>query len=555
MSDIPANGLRVVPLGGVGEIGRNMTVFETADDMVVVDAGIMFPSEEMLGVDFIIPDVTYIAERKHKLRAYLITHGHEDHIGALPYVLADLPAPVYATRLAHGLIDIKLRDRRITNVERITITPETSADFGSISAEFFPVAHSIPDAGGFALRTPAGLVVHTGDFKIDHTPVMSAPTDLRRLALYGDEGVRILCSDSTYADHAGHTPSERSVGVALEQIMLTVPGRVIIATFASQIARIQQIADGAEAAGRTVFVTGRSMIQNVRMARELAYIQTAAGGIRDISEHSHFKDEDVVVICTGAQGEPLSALSLMSTGDHRDVTIKPGDTVILSSSPIPGNEAAVNLTIDNLFRAGADVRYVAGGAANVHVHGHAAQEELKTVLGLTDPQDFIPIHGEYRHLVHHVRLATAMGIPRGRCHILQDGAVMEFTPDAAAQVDVAPASYVYVDGLSVGGVDHTVLRDRRHLATEGVVVIVVAIDHQTGQIVGDVDIVARGFPALDESPDLRERSVQRIYEALRREDHSVEWHVVQDILKKELSSFLYRETRQRPMVLPVAVEV
>ncbi len=555
MSDIPNNGLRVVPLGGLGEIGRNMMVFETAHDMVVVDAGIMFPSEEMLGVDFIIPDVTYIAERKEKLRAYLITHGHEDHIGALPHVVADLPAPIYATRLAHGLIDVKLRNARVRDIERVTVKSGTTVDFGSIQAEFFPVTHSIPDAGGIALRTPAGLIVHTGDFKIDHTPVMSEPTDLNRLARYGDEGVRLLCSDSTYADHTGHTPSERVVGEALEQILLTVPGRVIIATFASQIARVQQIIEGAETSGRTAFVTGRSMVQNVRMARDLAYIKAAPGTLRDIGEHKKFRDEDVVIICTGAQGEPMSALARMSTGKHRDVTIKPGDTVVLSSSPIPGNESAVNRTIDNLFRAGADVRYVGGGATNVHVHGHAAQEELKTVLGLTQPQDFLPIHGEYRHLTQHVRLAQAMGVEPDHCHLLLDGAVLQLTPDSAEVVGEAPASYVYVDGINVGGVDHTVLRDRQHLANDGLVVIVVAVDHQTGLVVGDIDVVARGFADLEKSADLRGRVVDAVYDAIGREAHPVEWNDLHDLVKDEVSKLLYRETRQRPMVLPVAVEV
>ena len=429
------------------------------------------------------------------------------------------------------------------------------AAFGAITAEFFAVAHSIPDAMGIALRTPAGIVVHTGDFKIDHTPVMSAPTDLARMARYGDEGVRLLCSDSTYADHPGHTTSELLVGEALEQILFTAPGRVIIATFASQIARVQQIVDGAEAAGRTVFVTGRSMVQNVRMARELNYVQSAAGVIREISEHGNFADEDVVIVCTGAQGEPMSALARMATGDHRDVTIKAGDTAVLSSNPIPGNESAVNRTIDNLFRAGADVRYTQGGATNVHVRGHAAQEELKTVLGLVRPEHFIPVHGEQRHLASHAKLAQAMGVAPEKTHVLRDGAVFELTPRGGAVVDEAPASYVFVDGVSVGGVDHTVLRDRQHLATDGVVVVVTTIDHETGEIVGDPDVVSRGFTGLDESPDLHGRTVEMLRSALAGEKHPLGTTTLNEIVKDEISRFLYRETRQRPMVLPVAVEV
>ncbi len=555
MPDTPADSLRLIPLGGLGDIGRNMMVVESASDIIVIDAGIMFPPAEALGVDLIIPDVSYLQERRHKLRAYVITHGHEDHIGALPYVLPDLPAPVYASRLAQGLMSVKLREARIRDAELITITPDSVSDFGSIQVEYFAVAHSIPDALGLALRTPAGLIVHTGDFKIDHTPVMSVPTDLGRLAAYGQEGVRLLLSDSTYADHRGHTPSEQLVGEALMQIMFTAPGRVIIATFASQIARLQQIIDGAAAADRTVFVTGRSMVQNSRMAREFGYITTGEQGLRDIGQLGGFDDPDVVIVCTGAQGEPMSALSLMATRDHRDVTIKPGDTVVLSSSPIPGNEAAVNRTINNLFQLDADVRYVGGGDENVHVRGHAAQEELKTVLSLTRPQHFVPVHGEYRHLAQHVRLAVTMGVPPDNCHLLLDGDILQLTPDDSEVLGRAPASYVYVDGLTVGGVDHTVLRDRLHLATEGMVVIVVPIDHRTGKVMGQIDVVFRGFAGVEEDSELRDRTVERVRNTLSGEDHPVEWSVLQDSLKKSISAFLYRETRQRPMVLPVAVEV
>ena len=555
MSSIPADGLRVVPLGGLGEIGRNMMVFETRDDIVVVDAGILFPSEEMHGIDYIIQDVTYLLERREKLRAYLITHGHEDHIGALPHLLHDLPAPIYASRLAQGLIGVKLRNAKIRNIEQIQVTEDTVVDCGSITAEYFPVAHSIPDAMGIALRTPAGIVVHTGDFKIDHTPVMSVPTDLNRLALYGEEGVQLLCSDSTYADTPGHTESELSVGEALEHVMLTAPGRVIIATFASQIARVQQIVDGAENAGRTVFPTGRSMVQNVKMARELNYIQAPGGVIRDISQHENFADEDVVIVCTGGQGEPMSALARMSMGDHRDVRIKPGDTVVMSSNPIPGNESAVFRTIDNLFRVGADVRYAQGGAVNVHVRGHAAQEELKTVLGLVKPKHFIPVHGEHRHLAAHVKLARAMGVAPENTHLLRDGAVFELTPRGGAVVGEASAAYVFVDGMSVGDVDHTVLRDRQHLATDGIVVVVVTVDHETGAVVADPDVVSRGFTGLDESPALRERTSEALHEMLSGDSHPVEASALHEIVKDEISRFLYRETRQRPMVLPVVVEV
>ena len=555
MSEVRRGALRVAPLGGLGDIGRNMMVYETDDDMVVVDAGLMFPSEEMHGVDYIIPDVSYVEERRSKLRGWLITHGHEDHIGGLRFLLSRLPAPIYAARLPQGLIGAKLEEAGLIDVEQVVIQTGSVVNFGQITAEFFPVAHSIPDAFGIALRTPAGLVVHTGDFKIDHTPVMGAPTDLNALARYGQEGVRLLCSDSTYADRPGHTISELVVGDALEQILLTAPGRVIIATFASQIARVQQIIDGAETAERTVFPTGRSMEKNIGIARELGYLSAAERRIRDITEHKYVADENAVILCTGAQGEPMSALSRMASGDHRDVTLKPGDTVVLSSTPIPGNEAAVNRTIDNLFRSEVEVMYSGGGHEHVHVRGHAGQEELKTVIGLTRPRAFVPIHGEYRHLVMHSRLAMSMGVPEQDCQILLDGDVLELTEEQSAVVDRAPASYVYVDGVNVGGVDHTVLRDRGKLAREGVVVVVAPIDHQTGQLAGTIDLVAKGFVELDNSPTLRDDAIQHVVDQLQRDAHPVEWSALERSLKRQISSFLYREARRRPMVIPVAVEV
>ena len=558
MSAIRRGALRVVPLGGLGDIGRNMMVYETDDDMVVVDAGLMFPSEEMHGVDYIIPDTGYIEERRHKLRGWLITHGHEDHIGGLRYILSRLPAPIYAARLPHGLLSLKLEEAGLLDVEQVTISAGSVVNFGQLSAEFFPVAHSIPDAFGIALRTPAGLVVHTGDFKIDHTPVMGAPTDLNALARYGAEGVRLLCSDSTYADRPGHTTPEIVVGDALEQILLTAPGRVIIATFASQIARIQQIIDGADVAGRIVFPTGRSMEKNIGMARELQYISADDRRVRDITEHKHVHDENAVIICTGAQGEPMSALSRMASGNHRDVSLKEGDTVVLSSTPIPGNEAAVNKTIDNLFHRGVDVMYSGGGHEHVHVRGHAGQEELKTVIGLTRPQAFVPIHGEYRHLASHRRLALSMGVPERACHIILDGQALELTADQSEIVDQASASYVYVDGLNVGGVDQTVLRERGALARDGVVVAVAPFDHQTGRLAGEISLVAKGVPDLDSSA-LRDGVITHVAETLggesQRGDLPAEWTALERRLKREITQYLFRNARQRPMVIPVAVEV
>ena len=553
--EIAADAVRVTPLGGLGNIGRNMMVYETRDDLVVVDAGLLFPSEDMHGVDYIIPDASYVEERRHKLRAYLITHGHEDHIGALRYLLPYLKAPIYAAPLAQGLIGVKLEEAGLHDVEQVEIEAAKAYQFGAIEAEFFPVAHSIPDAFGIALQTPAGLIVHTGDFKIDHTPVMSEPTDLQALAHYGIEGVRLLCSDSTYADKAGHTYSEMLVGEALEQILLTAPGRVIIATFASQISRVQQIIDGAEDADRIVFPTGRSMERNVAMARELGYLEASDYRLREISQLNQVRDEHVVIVCTGAQGEPMSALSRMASGDHRDVTLKQGDTVVLSSSPIPGNEAAVNTTIDNLYRSGVQVISRDSGSEHVHVRGHAAQEELKTVLSLTQPQTFVPIHGEYRHLAMHAALAASMGVSERECRILLDGDVLELKPDRAAVVDKAPATYVYVDGLNVGGVDHTIIRDRQRLARDGIVMVVVPFDHQTGQMTGDPDIVAKGFAEMDEPGELHQGAAACVRDLLAGDPHPVEWQQMENRVRRQVSQYLYRQTRQRPMVVPVAVEV
>ncbi|MDE2967265.1 MAG: ribonuclease J [Chloroflexota bacterium] len=558
VSDIAEDALRVVPLGGLGEIGRNMMVYETAKDMVVVDAGLLFPSDDMHGVDYIIPDATYVLERRDKLRGYLITHGHEDHIGALRFLIPQLQAPIYGPPLALGLIGWRLEESGILDAKMIEARNGSVFDFGSLTAEFFPVAHSIPDAFGIALRTPAGLVVHTGDFKIDHTPVMSEPTDLQRLAAYGQEGVRLLCSDSTYADKSGVTPSETLVGEALEQILLTAPGRVIIATFASQIARIQQIIDAAEESGRVVFATGRSMEKNIDMSRDLGYVRTDDRRLRPITDLGSAHDENTVIICTGAQGEPMSALSRMSTGSHRDVNLKPGDTVVLSSSPIPGNESAVNNTINNLYKRGVDVFSVGSGHEHVHVRGHAAQEELKTVISLTEPQAFVPIHGEYRHLVIHSKLAESMGVADEERHILLDGDVLELTAERSEVVDQVPAEYIYVDGMNVGGVDRSIIRDRQKLAGDGFLLVAVPIDEETGELSGEIEVAARGFAEIRATDNLKAGASQVARDVLNSKANSkrpVPWDKRERQVQQEVSAYLRRETRQRPMVVVVAVQV
>jgi ribonuclease J len=535
-----------------------MMVYETAEDMVVVDAGLLFPSDDMHGVDYIIPDASYVLERRDKLRGYLITHGHEDHIGALRFLIPQLQAPIYGSPLALGLISWRLEETGILDARMIEAGTGSVFDFGSISAEFFPVAHSIPDAFGIALRTPAGLVVHTGDFKIDHTPVMSEATDLQRLAAFGQEGVRLLCSDSTYADKSGVTPSETVVGEALEQILLTAPGRVIIATFASQIARIQQIIDAAEESGRVVYATGRSMEKNIDMSRDLGYVQTDDRRLRPITDLGSAHDENTVVICTGAQGEPMSALSRMATGSHREVNLKPGDTVVLSSSPIPGNESAVNNTINNLYRRGVDVFSVGSGHEHVHVRGHAAQEELKTVISLTDPQAFVPIHGEFRHLVIHSKLAESMGVAEEERHILLDGDVLELTADRSEVVDQVSAEYVYVDGLNVGGVDRAIIRDRQKMAGDGFLLVAAPIDVETGELSGEIEVAARGFAEIHATASLRAGAAQVARDVLRSRPKSnkpVPWDKRRRQVQQEVSAYLRRETRQRPMVVVVAVQV
>jgi ribonuclease J len=553
MVPVPAGELRVIPLGGVGEIGKNMMVFETADDIVVIDCGLMFPEEEMLGVDLVIPDVTYLLEREEKVRGILITHGHEDHIGAIPYILRQINVPVYGARLSVGLINVKLREHRMHRDSKVNIVePGKRFQLGGIGVEFFRVAHSIPDACGIILHTPVGVAIHTGDFKLDHTPVMNQHTDLNRLAQLGDEGVMLLCADSTYAEVEGYTPSEQKVAEALDAIIATAPGRVIVGTFASLISRIQMVIDAATRHERRVFVTGRSMEQNTQMALELGYLQDPGRVITRIEDLKKYAPHEIAIMTTGTQGEPTAGLARMANREHRFVQIEPSDTVIMSSSPIPGNEGMVNRVVDNLFKLGASVLY--NRVANIHVRGHASQEELKLIHSLVKPRYFIPEHGEYRHLKIHARLAEEMGMPAERIFVLEDGDVWQSDGLSAQVVDKVPAAHVYVDGLGVGDVDHVVLRDRRHLATDGMVVVIISVDKQTGQPIGRPDVVSRGFVDVEESSELLEATRDMAAQALDGADHISEWGVTQTKIKEHIARFLYDETRRRPMVLPVVVE-
>ncbi len=548
-----ADTLRVIPLGGLGEIGKNMMLFEYGDDVIAVDCGLMFPTEEMLGVDLVIPNMSYILDNRKNLRAIFITHGHEDHTGALPYILKQVNVPVYCTPLAHGLITVKLKEARLLqSTDLREIRPGDSVSEGAFTIEPFQVAHSIPDSVGYAIRTPLGTCIHTGDFKLDHTPVMGQATDLSRLAMLGEEGVLLLCADSTYAEVPGYTPSEQIVGDAILQLMGKAEGRVIVTTFASLIARVQLVFDAAERTGRRVFITGRSMIDNTNMALERGYLHAPEGMLVSVRELPSVPHKDLVIITTGSQGEPTSALTRMANQDHQHVKIVEGDTVILSASAVPGNEALVHRTVDNLFKLGAKVLY--NRIADVHVRGHASQEELKIVHALVKPRYFIPVHGEYRHMVLHAQVAESLDQGTDT-FIMTDGDVLEITANGANFGERIEADYVYVDGIGVGDIDHVVLRDRKHLASDGMVVVVVAMNKQTGHVSGLPEVISRGFIDLDDNEDLIERARKHVLKSLQAADHIVEWGAVHTQVKESLAKFLYDETRRRPMVLPVAVEV
>jgi ribonuclease J len=552
----PSTPLRIIPLGGVGEIGKNMYVFEYGDDIVVIDCGLMFPDEEMFGIDLVVPDVTYLKENRSKVRAFLITHAHEDHVGGLPYVLPEFPGvPVYASTLARGLLGNKIKEHKLHNNPLIALEPGDELEIGPFTAMPFRIGHSIPDAMGIALRTPVGTVVTTGDFKFDHTPVDGKLSDFHILARLGEEGVICLLSDSTRAENPGYTPSERIVGEAFREIMEPLDGRVIVATFASNIARIQQVLDAAADMGRKTAVIGRSMEQNFRIATDLGYLKYEPSMVIGKDRIKDVAADKLVIATTGAQGEPMAGLARMANRDHRFVEIQPGDTVIVSASPIPGNEEYVARTIDNLFKAGANVFYHT--IKRAHVSGHASQEELKLMLGLTKPKYFIPMHGEFRMLVQHGRLAIETGVKPENVFIIENGTPIEIFADGSARRGASvPAGYVYVDGLSVGEVGDIVLRDRRALANDGMFMVVVQIDKQTNKIVGRPEIITRGFTQGNEDDPLIEEAIRRIREAVEAPgDRISEVALLKVQIKDGVSRFLYEQTKRRPMVFPVVVEV
>jgi len=553
------NKLAIIPLGGLGEIGKNMTVIRYGDDIVVLDCGLAFPEDEMLGIDLVIPDITYLLENQDKIRAVVITHGHEDHIGSLSYFLKQIDVPVYGTRLAMGIAEVRLKENNVANYTLIPIKPGDELTFGSIQVGFIQGNHSIPDVVGMYFRTPVGTIVHTGDFKIDYTPVDGKVIDLPKFAELGHEGVLVLMSDSTNAERPGFTKSERTVGAALDEAFNGAKGRILLATFASNVLRVQQAINSASKNGRKVAIIGRSMINVINIARELEYLFVPEGTIIDIDEIKNYPDNQILILTTGSQGEPMSALTRMAMSDHRKVVITPSDTIIISATPIPGNEKSVSKTIDALLRLGAEV--IHERSMGIHVSGHASQEELKLMLTLVRPQFLIPVHGEHRMLITHGKLAQDLGIPKENIFIGTNGQVFEFeqgvggvTGKLAGKVT---AGKVFVDGLGVGDVGNIVLRDRQLLSQDGVLIVVVTLDKGSGGIVAGPDLVSRGFVYVRESGSLMGEAKQQVKQALDKCEAGqvTEWAAIKTSIRDALSKFIYEKTRRRPIILPIIMEV
>ena len=550
MSNLP---LKVIPLGGLGEIGKNMLALEYDGDIVVIDAGISFPGEDLPGINLVIPDISYLVENASKVRGIVITHGHEDHTGALPFVLDQLDVPVYAPRLAEGLISAKLKGYgKLKNAQLEIATPGIPFDVGVFTVESFRVCHSIPDSTGLIVRYPGGAVIHTGDFKFDHTPVDGKPADLSRLAQLGDEGVQLLLSDSTYAELPGYTPSEQTVGETLRQIMGEAEGRVIVATFASLVSRVQQVIDAAVANGRKVCVEGRSMVETVNLSEKLGYLDVPDGTLIRLDDARKLPPSQVTIVLTGTQGEPSSALSRIANREHKHIEIEPKDTVVMSASPIPGNQGHIGKTIDNLFRLGANVLY--GRIRQVHVHGHASQEELKLMLGLTRPRFFVPIHGEHRHQVIHTRLAQSMGVDPDNTFVLDNGDVLEVSEHEARITDRVQAGPVYLDGSGRWETESKVLKDRRKLARYGFVIITLSLDKATGKVNSNPEVVTQGFAEEAETPALIEGTHRVVAETVEQLNGTLTGANLKSSIKSALKKYYHQETKRRPIILPIVVE-
>ncbi len=553
-SNISASGLKVIPLGGLEQIGMNITAFEYEDSIVVVDCGLAFPADDMLGIDLVIPDITYLKDNFDKVKGFVITHGHEDHIGALPYVLKELNVPVYATRLTMGIIENKLKEHNLLkDVKRKVVKFGQSINMGEFRIEFIKTNHSIVDAAALAIYSPAGTVVHTGDFKVDYTPVFGDAIDLQRFAEIGKKGVLALMCDSTNAERPGFTQSERTVGRTFDTLFEEHKSdRIFVATFASNVDRVQQIINSAYKFGRKVVVEGRSMVNIIETASALGCINIPENTLIDIEQLKNYPDEQQVIITTGSQGESMAALSRMASNMHKKITIGHGDTVIFSSSPIPGNEKAVTRVINELLRKGADVVF-----QDTHVSGHACQEEIKLIYTLVRPKYAIPVHGEYKHLKAQAKIAQSLGMDKENIFILSSGDVLELTEDTAEIVDKVPVGGILVDGLGVGDVGNVVLRDRQHLAEDGILIVVMALDQYTGMLAAGPDIVSRGFVYVRESDELMEEARLTVDAAISAcVDRGVsDWGKLKNVTKDVLSEYVWKKTKRRPMILPIIMEV
>ncbi len=550
------SSLKIIPLGGLLEIGKNITVFEYEDDIVIVDCGLAFPEDEMLGIDLVIPDISYLEKNKDKIRGLVVTHGHEDHIGAIPYLLKQIDVPIYATPLTVGLINNKLEEHKLLRKTKIkTVLQGQTIKLGKFKVEFIRSCHSIPDSVMLAITTPVGTVIHTGDFKIDHTPIDGQHMNLGRLAELGNAGVLALMSDSTNSERKGYTMSESSVGVVFDKLFLNCKKRIVVATFASNVHRVQQIVDAAVENNRKIAVCGRSMINMIETARELGYIKVPDNVFIDIDMIKNYTDEQLVIITTGSQGETMSALTRMAAGEHKKVVITPNDLIIISATPIPGNEKFVSKVIDDLMQIGAEVVYSALEA--IHVSGHACQEEQKLMIALTKPKYFIPVHGEYRQLQAHAETATKMGIEKENIFALTNGRILELNSKSAKLSGTVPFGRVLVDGLGVGDVGNIVLRDRQHLSQDGLIIIVLTMDSSTGEVVSGPDVISRGFVYVRESENL----MDDIKKIVREEIHKCEerqikdWSTIKATLRDGLRDYVYQKTKRNPMILPIIMEI
>ncbi|SES83980.1 ribonuclease J [[Clostridium] polysaccharolyticum] len=554
LKELSDKGVKIIPLGGLEQIGMNITAFEFEDSIIVVDCGLSFPEDEMLGIDLVIPDVTYLKENIKKVKGFVITHGHEDHIGSIPYVLKDVNVPIYATKLTMGIIENKLKEHNLMKTtKRKVIKYGQSINLGCFRIEFIRTNHSIADAAALAIYTPAGIIVHTGDFKVDYTPVYGETIDLQRFGEIGKKGVLALLCDSTNVMKPGYTMSERTVGKTFDNIFAeNAKSRIIVATFASNVDRVQQIINSAEKFGRKVVIEGRSMVNIMTTASELGYISMPDNILIDIEQMKNYTDDQIVLITTGSQGEAMAALSRMAASIHRKVTIKPGDCVIFSSTPIPGNEKSVSKVINELSMKGAKVVF-----QDTHVSGHACQEEIKLIYALTKPKYAVPVHGEYRHLIAHAELAEGMGIPKDNIFIISSGDVLELSYEKGEVIDHVPASGVLVDGLGVGDVGNIVLRDRQHLSENGLIIIVVTLEKYSNQILAGPDIVSRGFVYVRESENLMDEARDVVNEALDKcLSHNVtDWGRIKNEIRDSLSDYLWKKTKRDPMILPIIMEV